>query len=188
MKRFLTTLGAAATFAAAGNATAALGDLVYALDGDTDVVATFVTNGGAGFTNVLFVASPRSITDIFNNQEAVAGDQTVLGRFSPLDEIRFGIDVYPDGLSGGLGATYFSGPASRNGDGVAHAIVTDIGGGSVRVAFEDLPGEGGNYEDLVFTLSNAAVVAAPVPEPETYALLLAGLGIVGWAARRRRAA
>lgn len=30
------------------------------------------------------------------------------------------------------------------------------------------------------------VVAQPVPEPETYALMLAGLGFVGWAASRRR--
>lgn len=28
---------------------------------------------------------------------------------------------------------------------------------------------------------------APIPEPETYALALAGLGVVGWMARRRRA-
>jgi hypothetical protein len=28
---------------------------------------------------------------------------------------------------------------------------------------------------------------APIPEPETYALMLAGLGVVGWSARRRRA-
>jgi NAD-dependent oxidoreductase involved in siderophore biosynthesis len=28
----------------------------------------------------------------------------------------------------------------------------------------------------------------PVPEPETYALMLAGLGIVGWAAKRRQRA
>lgn len=30
-----------------------------------------------------------------------------------------------------------------------------------------------------------SITAQPVPEPETYALLLAGLAIVGWAARRR---
>jgi hypothetical protein len=29
-------------------------------------------------------------------------------------------------------------------------------------------------------------VANPVPEPETYAMLMAGLGVVGWVARRRR--
>ena len=28
-------------------------------------------------------------------------------------------------------------------------------------------------------------VAMPVPEPETYAMLLAGLGLIGMAARRR---
>jgi hypothetical protein len=33
----------------------------------------------------------------------------------------------------------------------------------------------------------ASAVAAPIPEPQTYALLLAGLGTVGFMARRRRA-
>jgi hypothetical protein len=32
-----------------------------------------------------------------------------------------------------------------------------------------------------------AVMLAPVPEPETYGMMLAGLGLVGWAARRRKA-
>jgi hypothetical protein len=33
---------------------------------------------------------------------------------------------------------------------------------------------------------NGQLVLTPVPEPETYALLLAGLGIVGFVASRRR--
>lgn len=39
----------------------------------------------------------------------------------------------------------------------------------------------------VYSLSSAAA-AVPVPEPETYALLLAGLGVVGFVARRRKQA
>ena len=33
--------------------------------------------------------------------------------------------------------------------------------------------------------NNVAGIAGQVPEPQTYALMLAGLGVVGWAARRR---
>jgi hypothetical protein len=36
-------------------------------------------------------------------------------------------------------------------------------------------------------LDNVSVTTAAVPEPETYAMMLAGLGIVGLMARRRRA-
>lgn len=36
--------------------------------------------------------------------------------------------------------------------------------------------------------ADLATYAAPVPEPETYALLIAGLGLVGWQSRRRRRA
>jgi hypothetical protein len=41
---------------------------------------------------------------------------------------------------------------------------------------------------LLFTLIDVSVMsaAAPIPEPSTYALMLAGLGIVGFVANRRR--
>nr|WP_195793161.1 FxDxF family PEP-CTERM protein [Roseateles sp. DAIF2] len=44
-----------------------------------------------------------------------------------------------------------------------------------------------NGSSGIYALSSAAT-AVPVPEPETYALLLAGLGVVGFVARRRKQA
>lgn len=73
--------------------------------------------------------------------------------------------------------------------------------------FADNSNNGETAEDRFFGVRNAAGVssifisntaggievdhlqyglAAAVPEPKTYALLLAGLGVVGWVARRRR--
>ena len=48
--------------------------------------------------------------------------------------------------------------------------------------------QGADGKDFAFNAwaVRSGDVAAPVPEPETYALLLAGLGVVGMAARRRR--
>jgi autotransporter-associated beta strand protein len=42
--------------------------------------------------------------------------------------------------------------------------------------------------DLVFRADGVGLNVAAVPEPETYALMLAGLGALGWAARRRKRA
>ncbi|MQA39363.1 PEP-CTERM sorting domain-containing protein [Rugamonas aquatica] len=56
-------------------------------------------------------------------------------------------------------------------------------GGTQALVFSSVGGDG--YSGAV--LDNVSVTAA-VPEPETYAMMLAGLGLVGVIARRRKAA
>ena len=86
------------------------------------------------------------------------------------------------------------------------AIYDDLGSGKLYGSFAYLGDEDYSYQtitlssDAIFDL-NAAIDArhtqwaiggsfaptAPIPEPETYALMLAGLGLVGWMAKRRKA-
>lgn len=71
-------------------------------------------------------------------------------------------------------------------DGVSTLLPANVGsiGGLTLTGTEFTFAYGGVHPDQ-FYLSSVTAVAA-VPEPETYALLLAGLGVVGFVARRRK--
>lgn len=47
---------------------------------------------------------------------------------------------------------------------------------------------GDNNNDSQLELRNVMTSATAVPEPETYAMLLAGLGLAGWMTRRKSSA
>ncbi len=81
---------------------------------------------------------------------------------------------------------------SLNTDGLNHVYSTAYAGGDfgipagTYVAFEDLLNGGDfNYFDETFVFTNVATTTGGVPEPKTWALLIAGFGMVGFAMRRK---
>jgi hypothetical protein len=146
--------------------------------GNGPVVATYEGNS-AGYSNDLFLGS----LFIFNNHGSPVGSVANLGSFTPGTELIFRLHV------NNTGDNFFTGDASRNVDNLFHARVqNNWKPGTTLVSFEDLRGtpEGANgYNDLSFSFTNTQIT--PVPEPETYGLMLAGLGLLGVAARRKAA-
>ena len=148
-----------------------------------NVTATFLGHTAA-FSNDLYLYLPANdMGIIFNNHTTPVGTTADLGTYAAGTELQFMIYVNNTGHS------WFSGDASRNVDGLAHAVVDDdyAGGTATYVGFEDLFGGGDNdYDDIMFSFTNTAgSETPPVPEPSTMALM--GLGAVGlgFAARRR---
>ncbi len=63
----------------------------------------------------------------------------------------------------------------------------NIGGGTHTLSFSGMA-DGATYVDTSAFLDNVRMTVTPVPEPETYAMMLAGLGLLGFMARRKKSA
>lgn len=170
---------AAVIGAAPGVSMAGLGDSLYAAGGT--ITATF-EGSDAGYDSLLglVVTSPSYTSPlIFPNHSTAAGTTYTFGSFAAGTPLDFQLHVVT------TGDIWHTGPASNNSDGIIHAnvIFNWTSPGRTFVGFEDLRGGGdGDYNDHMFSFTN---VAPTVPEPETYAMLLAGLGLLGFMARRR---
>lgn len=144
------------------------GVLIY-LGGNVTVVEEVAS---AGFTSRLGLYSaplPASLVDLSSVTPAATAfimynwnrNQSILGQAFPytvtFDPSSFGIPPGPVDLGifvQNTVQTYFMGSGAVNPDGIAHAKVTDLGGGTFRVGFEDLFGGGDcDFNDNQFRFS-----------------------------------
>ncbi|MDR1229263.1 MAG: PEP-CTERM sorting domain-containing protein [Azoarcus sp.] len=179
-----------------GSVESVMGGDFYIVDPDAPVEFSFVTSH-AGHTLDLFVGSPGSSGDVGSWQHVFTKTGNSVGA-SAVYEIDPRSFSYTSGGSELVfklydkttNKTYYSGLGSANPDGAIHTVsYYEYYEGSTLVGFEDLDAgvSDWDYDDLVFLVSNVARVPVPsVPEPETYAMLLAGIGLLGAVARRRR--
>lgn len=164
-----------------------------------DVIAYFVGGAGAGYENEmgLLVNGVQTAAGFgLNNHTSFVGQSFNLGAVNAGDtltlvmrNLTLGAQVYSDptlnAAYDGVGATGHNHIYST-----AYTATSPLFSGvpvGIYVGFEDLPFPGAdyNYDDESFVFTNVAVA---VPEPQTYALLLAGLGVAGVMTRRRQSA
>lgn len=165
------------------------GQQIFTTSGDS-VIATYQGNS-ASYSNDLYLmldenGLPGNDGDttndlfIFNNHTSPAGSTVDIGSFATGTELLFRIHVNNTGYD------FFTGAAPNNADGQFHARVEENWQpNTTLVSFEDLydlSGNSSNFNDLSFSFSNTSVV----PEPETYAMFLVGLGLIGAMGRRRQ--
>lgn len=139
----------------------------------------------AAFDSELHLASPVEQGPLFHNRTTVPGHLASLGPFPSGTELIFRLHVIT------TNEDFFTGPGARNPDGVPHAratIWTSLDPQGVLVGFEDLFGGGDNdFNDFEFVLTGVRLEeAAPVPEPATLLLALAGAVAVGRYAKKPR--
>ena len=152
---------------------------------DTGDVSVTFAGSNAGYTSNLYYGD----TFLFSNR-AAAGSTVSLGNFAAGTELNFRLEVQ------NTGNVFFTGIGANNIDGVAHAIVKNLGEGSSMIGFEDLYGGGDrDYNDLIFQFSNTTTEENEIhgkllgtPEPSTIILLGSGLlGLGAWRLRKKQA-
>lgn len=140
-----------------------------------------------------------SITDVYFDWLSPSFDLSTAGSvITTSSGVSFSWGASPGDLPGGQAiafvadiATDSDAPTQRNGVNPGEwlnirfagesfsNVVAGLNSGDLRVGIHVQGFATGGSESFVTT---------PVPEPETYAMLLAGLGLMGFVARRRRAA
>jgi len=194
--KFKTT--AAAALLAIGAAGSAFADATPYPNAGTQNPTTYTFTSNGGDVMAYFMGSSASYNESLGllingvdsgitglqNHTAAVGEALDFGTIAAGMTLTFYINVATTG-------DVFYSDKSLNSDGINHVYSTSFSGaGTVPagtyMAFEDLKNGGDlNYHDETFVFTNVGTTPA-VPEPANLALLMGGLGLVGFMARRRR--
>lgn len=140
---------------------------------------------------VLANASLRNVYDNpscgFPNGNPPQNDHNVFGCMS--NGHVWSVNIGYDGSALSLSLQDGAGPAFVAFSGVPIDIASYLGTNQAYVGFTSGTGAGWeNHDILSWQFANTTELTPPVPEPSTYALMLAGLAAIGFAARRRSGA
>lgn len=122
---------------------------------------SFFTNPGSGFFQATFSGGASSVSIDVSDYSPSDDDEPFLYAYDSIGTLLDSDSIYI--TEGGPGGTLTVSSSTP----IAYAQWNEVGSFEGAVYWDNL-------------------VYAPVPEPETYAMLLAGLGLLGFAARRRQ--
>ena len=152
---------------------------VFDLDGNNldhryfSLLSMVVPSNDAFFGNVNQVGHR-----IFNDDGSFKGDDFIVMGAGVRDAGTEFNDEIPQNTAR-LGQTVPNTGVTENG--LVSTHVGYIPGGNILTAFPN-----GDFRQPGYQIAHVQISAVPVPEPETYAMLLAGLGLVGFKAARSR--
>ena len=183
---------AATTFALGGLNVSMLHVLTQPNQMATTVILTNPTDGGGAITGIKWNVGfdpdqdiPGSSTYVTTNKITGVGGAAAVTAFSVATPVTLANST---GAGAFLVKAFINGPCCSAVDG-ATALAggqalgfTSIGDNSISLGY-DL---GSLADGATASFGYTYTFATPVPEPETYAMLLAGLGLMGFVARRRQ--
>lgn len=130
----------------------------------------------AGFKNIFFAPSTTAQWQINVSGAPAIGDDLVVSTTGGNLDFKFEGDTGNFAVNGGTWSTYSSiGLIKEN------YTFGSYGHFDFIIGYNDSFSTHNDWDDMVIGVNIAAI-----PEPETFAMLLAGLGLLGLAARRRK--